>query len=356
MIAATTDDPDDEVLRVGQLERAERVAAGPDDEHTDEADVSDHSSDRVESHAGHGDGFVDALLLEEAHVERHATDTGRRQLAGERRPDRGRKQRPGRQPVGDGAREADGGADVGHRRAEQDQRRPFPLRGADLVDDAREIRQLRDEKVGDGGEEGDDEHRLAIDAFELLELHLLDTCLCHDLGLELPEQAGMFLQCSLCRTAQRLHLEARQCVAHRIGTEYVDCGADRPFGTDHDSERREHLCDVGVEDAVGHGHLREPEVDQPRNAVVLHEHVGAAQVAMCGPVVAQQGHLRPDCPHQVVGHVVVGDPVERRPVDHLVGEQHRVVAHVDHTAKSRRSDADVAGHQCDERFVLDRAP
>ncbi len=109
---------------------------------------------------------------------------------------------------------------------------------------------------------------------------------------------------------ERGHLQAWQCVTHCRATEGVHSGSDRPFGADHDAERREHLRNVGVEEAVGDGDLREPEVDQPGGTVVLHEHVRSAQVAVCGPVVAQQGHLGPDRPHQVVGHGGVGDPVE----------------------------------------------
>ncbi len=101
---------------------------------------------------------------------------------------------------------------------------------------------------------------------------------------------------------------------------------------------------------------REAEVDHPRPAVGADEDVGPPQVAVGDAVLLERGDLLPRRPHELVGHLVVGERVQRSTVDGVVGEQHRVGADVDHRPHPRRADAHVPGVQRDEGLVLDRAP
>ncbi len=77
---------------------------------------------------------------------------------------------------------------------------------------------------------------------------------------------------------------------------------------------------------------------------------------MCDPVGPEIPDLLPDRVHQFVGDLLVRNAIERRPVDHLVREQHGVRTDIDDAAQPRGADSDVTGEQRDERLVLDRSP
>ena len=161
-------------------------------------------------------------------------------------------------------------------------------------------------------------------------------------GLGCPAQGGL--------------LEAREGGADRVGADGLDRCCDGPLGSCGDGKRGEELRCVGIEDVVVDRDLGEAEVDQPRFAIRLDEHVGPSEIAMGNPMRPQDRHLLPDSPHQLVGDLVTLEPVERHAVDHLVGEQHRVGADIDDAAQPWRPNRFIAGHQRHQGFVLDGSP
>ena len=269
--------------------------------------------------------------------------------------DRGHEQRTGRQVLRDRPGEADRSRDVGHGRAQDDQRCPAPVGLLDLVDDAGEVGELREQEVGGQHEHHGREDRLPADPLELGELDVLDAALLDDLGLHVLEQALVFLERRLGGAAQCRHLQAGKRLPTAFGADRLDRRTHGSFGADDHGERGQHLRNVSIEDLVGDSEFGEAEVDQPRHTVVCTKMFArrrsrwamrcSRRIAICSQTARINSSVT----------VVVGDTVERGAVDHLVGEQHRVLADIDDAAEAGGPDADVACDQRNEGLVFDRA-
>ena len=76
---------------------------------------------------------------------------------------------------------------------------------------------------------------------------------------------------------------------------------------------------------------------------------------MRDPVLLEQGDLFPDPEQHLIGEQVGVDVVERRPVDHVVGEQEPVAPDCGHGAHPRCADTHVARRERNQGLVFDRA-
>ncbi len=130
---------------------------------------------------------------------------------------------------------------------------------------------------------------------------------------------------------------------------------NRTLGPDDDARRGDQLGHIGGQQQVRCGDLAEPEVDHPHPAVVGAEQVGQAQVAVGDAVPTQEAHLLPDLTEHLVGDLLGGDAVERTAGHGVVGQHERVRVGLGHRPHPRRAHPEVAGHQGDERLVLDRS-
>ena len=142
--------------------------------------------DRVEPDRRDRDRGVHTGLLQVPHVEREATHRRGRERARERGGDLREERRDDAEPVGDRAGDAERRAHVGEQRRRDDRHEPDPVGRFDLVDDARQVGQLRQQEVRDQDEHHDGEDRLAVDARERHELGLVDARALGDGPLELP--------------------------------------------------------------------------------------------------------------------------------------------------------------------------
>ena len=73
-------------------------------------------------------------------------------------------------------------------------------------------------------------------------------------------------------------------------------------------------------------------------------------------VGAQTRDLLPHFAQELIADLVATHVVEAPSLDHFVGDEHRVVAHLGDGPHAWRRDADVARLQCDERLVLHQTP
>ena len=183
---------------VGEAEAAERVAARPDDEHPDQRDVGDGAGDRAEADARDGHRAIDALLLEEPDVERHAADAGRRQLAGERRGDLADEHRSGRDRCGTAPAKLSAAptyvtADIAHDRAAP---RPSRRRWTWLTMPGRSA-NCGSRKYVAPATISDHQDHPPVDAFELGEVDLGDAGLTLDLRCSSASRPGCCLMAAL---------------------------------------------------------------------------------------------------------------------------------------------------------------
>ena len=167
------------------------------------------------------------------------------------------------------------------------------------------------------------------------------------------EQGRIGLHRGTGRAAQPGQLELIECGHQRLGADGGQTCGDGPVGADLRGRRGEQLGEVGGQQLIGRRQLAEPEVDDPGVAVVGQEDVGEPQVAMGDAVGAHQRQLRPHAGHHLVGHLRGLDAVQGTTRDGLVREHEAVGLRGGECREPRRADADVAGRQRDERFVLD---
>ena len=108
---------------------------------------------------------------------------------------------------------------------------------------------------------------------------------------------------------------------HLVGAQGVDGAVGGPLTADHRGQRDQQLTHVPVQAPVGAGRLGQVEVEQPRFARLVHEHVVTAQVAMGDPPLMETGHLLPHAVEHLVVDVLDVHVVERVPANSLLDEE-----------------------------------
>ena len=104
---------------------------------------------------------------------------------------------------------------------------------------------------------------------------------------------------------------------------------------------------------VGRRELAEAEVDDPGCSIIRQEHVGQSQIAMRDAMGTQQSKLSPHVGQHAVGQLGGIEAIEGSTGDGLVGEHVAIRLRGGERDDTRGADAEVAGHQRDERLVLD---
>ena len=189
----------------------------------------------------------------------------------------------------------------------------------------RQLGDLRDEEPQHPKRHDDRENGLGIRALKLGQLDGVDPGLGLDLVASRVEQALLFAQCCLRRAREGGDLHARGGVGDTALAKHRHGRGDRPLRTDIDRRRQDELGDVLVEQIVGGGHLREPEVDDHRLALCGDEHVRATQIAVRDARFAHDPHLFPHAVQEVVGDVLGGQGVDGLSRHQLVHQDHRAV-------------------------------
>ena len=203
--------------------------------------MDDGAGDGVEPDTRHGFGGRNAGLLEEAHVERHPSDVGRRHAVHERRRHLRFDVGDERYVLGHRTRHADRARDICQERHEETDDQPRPAGMPNRAEAVTDIRQLRKQDVERADERGDHEHRAGPNADQAFERRRLLTAHRRDRGAKILQHG---LRHFLTRRGRkRKWLQVGDCLREQGRSDHASRRRDCPIGADEHGERRQQLGD-----------------------------------------------------------------------------------------------------------------
>ena len=181
--------------------------------------MHDDAGHEVQPNARHRDRRIDAGLLDEAGVECHPAESGRGQLARERRRDLRQQGRTGRQAGFYRTHDRERGAHEREDRRDHGRTEPPPVGISDSVDDVADVAELWDQEIGREGECGDHEDGAPVETLELREFGRGGDAALFDRLAEFVEQVRLLFEGGTRRTGERAGLEQWERARDRVGAE-----------------------------------------------------------------------------------------------------------------------------------------